>query len=232
MAGTDKISFIQRFSKVQQATAVAIFFHTIGLAGMLCGKVSFFNAATAINLLLMLGLLIFAEEKLTRHWWYYLLICFITGMSVEWVGVHTGWLFGNYAYGDVLGPKLWGVPLMIGVNWFIVMYGSAVLMKKVSDRLSVSATMPAWFKYLLMAIDAACVAVLFDWIMEPVAVQLGYWQWGGNGAIPLFNYVSWFIVSWLLQIVFFLLPIKNTNLFAVHLLLIQAMFFLILRTFL
>lgn len=232
MAETNHISILKRYSKAQQATAVALFFHAIGLVGMLWGDTRFFNAATVFNLLLMLVLLIYTEGKSTVHWWWYLAICFATGMLVEWIGVHTGWLFGNYAYGAILGPKLWSVPLMIGVNWFIVMYGSAMLMKKISSRMTKTTSMQVWLKHMLIAIDAACVAVLFDWIMEPVAVQLGYWHWGGNGAIPLFNYASWFVVSWLLQLVFTYLPFKNTNLFAIHLLLIQAMFFLILRTFL
>lgn len=232
MAESKVKSLFQRMGKTQHATVVAIFFHFIGLAGLLWGDVALFNNATVLNLLLMLVLLVYSEGKPEKNWWRYLLLCFITGQSVEWIGVHTGWLFGNYAYGDVLGPKIWSVPLMIGVNWFIVMYGSAMLMKHLNSKISWPPTMAVWLKHLLIALDAACVAVLFDWIMEPVAVQLGYWHWGGNEVIPLFNYACWFGVSCLLQFTLFYIPVKNTNLFAVHLLLIQAMFFLILRTFL
>ena len=43
-------------------------------------------------------------------------------MTVELVGTKTGMLFGDYSYGKVLGPALQGVPLIIGINWFIMMY--------------------------------------------------------------------------------------------------------------
>jgi len=68
--------------------------------------------------------------------------------------------------------------------------------------------------------------------MEPVAIKLGYWKWLGNGAIPMLNYISWFGVSAVLMLVFRLLSFEKTNQFAVNLLLIQFMFFLILRTIL
>jgi putative membrane protein len=38
------------------------------------------------------------------------------------LGVHTGILFGNYKYGNALGLKLNDVPILIGINWFIVVY--------------------------------------------------------------------------------------------------------------
>ena len=60
----------------------------------------------------------------------------------------------------------------------------------------------------------------------------GYWQWLGNGEIPLYNYVCWFAISIILLFIFQHLQFSRQNKFAVNLLLIQAMFFLLLRTFL
>ena len=85
-------------------------------------------------------------------------------------------------------------------------------------------------KSLSVIIDGATLAVFFDWLMEPVAVKLGYWQWI-NGEIPFFNYVSWFIISIILLSVFQHSKFSKHNKFAVNLLLIQLMFFLLLRTF-
>ena len=70
--------------------------------------------------------------------------------------------------------------------------------------------------------------LFFDWLMEPVAVKLGYWQWI-NGEIPFFNYVSWFIISIILLSVFQHSKFSKHNKFAVNLLLIQLMFFLLLK---
>ena len=72
---------------------------------------------------------------------------------------------------------------------------------------------------------------MFDWIMEPVAVKLGYWQWESN-SIPLYNYISWIIISAGLLTVFRKLNQEKPNIFAVHLFIIQVLFFVVLRTFL
>ncbi|MBK7882949.1 MAG: carotenoid biosynthesis protein [Chitinophagaceae bacterium] len=50
----------------------------------------------------------------------FLLICVCIGIAVEIIGVKTGFLFGNYSYGIVLGPKIQSVPILIGINWFII----------------------------------------------------------------------------------------------------------------
>jgi putative membrane protein len=71
----------------------------------------------------------------------------------------------------------------------------------------------------------------FDWLMEPVAIKLNYWSWT-SADVPVYNYICWFIVSLLLLLVFHFASFEKQNKFAVNLLLIQAMFFLLLRTFL
>jgi len=81
-------------------------------------------------------------------------------------------------------------------------------------------------------IDGALTATLFDWIMEPIAVELKFWQWLGDGTIPVFNYICWFFISAGLLLLLRLLPVNRQNQFAVHLLLIQSIFFIALRTFL
>jgi putative membrane protein len=80
--------------------------------------------------------------------------------------------------------------------------------------------------------DGASLAVLFDWLMEPVAIKLGFWTWGGDGSVPFYNYFCWLLISILLLTVFNFFNFRKENKFAVNLLLTQALFFLILRTFL
>jgi putative membrane protein len=79
-------------------------------------------------------------------------------------------------------------------------------------------------------IDGATLAVLLDLLMEPVAIKLGLWKWVGE-AVPLYNYLCWFAISALLLTIFQFCNFNKQNKFAVNLLLIQAMFFLLLRTF-
>jgi putative membrane protein len=78
-------------------------------------------------------------------------------------------------------------------------------------------------------IDGALLAMMFDWLMEPVAIKLGYWTWLTDGGIPTKNYWDWFFVSAFLMIFFRLLKFHKNNQFALHLLLIQTLFFISLR---
>jgi bisanhydrobacterioruberin hydratase len=228
---------LNKFSRYQIATAVAILFHVVGLVGILFFKETGFVKTTPLHLLLMAGLLFYTQEKINLHSILFFAVCFVTGIAVEIFGTSTGNLFGNYKYGDVLGAGFKNVPYIIGINWFIIMYccGVAVhtLLSNVSKRLSEEMERPIKrIKALSVIVDGATLAVAFDWLLEPVAVKLGYWQWLGDGDIPLFNYISWFVVSMLLLVIFHFGRFQKQNKFAINLLLIQAMFFLLLRTFL
>ena len=228
---------LNRFTKFQIATAIAVLFHTIGLVGLLYFDKAFFLAATPLNLVLSFVLLIWTQQEKNLHFIIFFIACFLIGITVEIIGINTGVLFGDYTYGNVLGYKFQNVPLLIGINWFIIIYCSGIsihtlLMKAINRVASDTGKTPTALKALSVIVDGATLAVFFDWLMEPVAVKLGYWTWNGDGSIPLFNYMCWFVVSLLLLTIFHFAKFSKQNKFAVNLLLIQLMFFLLLRTFL
>ncbi|MBN1241482.1 MAG: carotenoid biosynthesis protein, partial [Spirochaetales bacterium] len=74
------------------------------------------------------------------------------------------------------------VPVVIALNWVLVAHGAWALARRLVPRSF--AAVPA----------AAAIATAFDWIMEPVAIRLGYWTWDGVD-IPLQNYAAWFVIS-------------------------------------
>ncbi|MEO6231599.1 MAG: carotenoid biosynthesis protein [Ferruginibacter sp.] len=218
------------------ATAIAVFFHSIGLIGILFFDGHFFVNATPFNLLLSLCLLIWTQRNINASFLVFILSVFGIGFLAEVVGVNTGILFGDYSYGKVLGIQWMNVPLLIGVNWIIIIYCCgisvhAMMMKFINRIAAESKKPPIALKALSVIIDGATLAVIFDWLMEPVAVKLGFWSWQGTEGIPVYNYICWLMVSILLLTIFHFLPFKKENKFAVNLLLIQAMFFLVLRTF-
>lgn len=228
---------IQSINKYQAATAIAVFFHTIGLFGILFFDREFFIRTTPYNLVLSFLLLLWTQFDRNIWFWIFLGSCFVAGVAVEVIGVNTSLLFGNYRYGEALGLQFMEVPLMIGINWFIVIYCCGVsvnslLMKLISGLPAGSEPKSKTLQALSVVVDGATLAVVFDWLMEPVAVKLNYWKWLGDGSIPFFNYVCWFVVSILLLLVFHYGKFEKRNNFAVNLLLIQVMFFLLLRTFL
>ena len=228
---------LNRFTKFEIATAIAVLFHSIGLIGLLFFDKAFFLAATPFNLLLSFVLLIWTQTDKNSSFFLFVAACFIIGIVVEVIGVNTGFLFGDYAYGNVLGPEIKNVPVLIGINWFLIIYCCGIsintlLMKAINRIAADTGKKPMAMKALSVIIDGATLAVFFDWLMEPVAVKLGYWVWNGDGAIPMFNYICWFVISLLLLMVFHFAKFNKQNKFAVNLLLIQLMFFLLLRTFL
>ena len=224
-------------SKYQIATAIAILFHSIGLVGILFFQKDFFIHSTSFNLALSFCLLVWTQQSKNVGFVIFVASVFVIGFFSETVGVKTGLIFGEYSYGKVLGFQWLQVPLLIGLNWFIIIYCCGVsiqtLLLKVIRRVALDTNEPPQIlKAMSVIVDGATLAVLFDWLMEPVAIKLGFWSWQGDGSIPLYNYICWFIISLLLLTIFHFCQFNKTNKFAVNLLLIQALFFLILRTFL
>jgi putative membrane protein len=228
---------INRFSKYQIATGIAIFFHAIGLVGILFTDNDFFVHSTPFNLLLSFFLLIWTHPEKNKSFYFFIGIVFIVGFLSEVVGVNTGLLFGDYHYSKILGIQLFQVPILIAVNWFIIIYcsgiGTHVLLNKVIHRVAKDYNEPSLkLKAMSVIFDGASLAVLFDWLMEPVAIKLGFWTWDGDGSVPFYNYFCWLLISILLLTIFNFFNFRKENKFAVNLLLTQALFFLILRTFL
>lgn len=228
---------LNKLSTYQIATFIAILFHAIGLTGILFFNNPFFIKATPFNLMLSAALLVWTQKEKNKYFYFFVAITCIVGVAVEVIGVNTGLLFGNYSYGKVLGLQWHKVPLLIGVNWFIVLYCCGIcintFLASVIFRVATETKAPPQIlKTMSVVADGATLAVLFDWLIEPVAVKLGYWQWNDDGNIPLYNYICWVTVSALLLIVFHFCKFNKQNKFAINLLLIQVMFFLLLRTFL
>ncbi|MES2778098.1 MAG: carotenoid biosynthesis protein [Bacteroidota bacterium] len=222
-------------TKTQIATFIALLFHVSGFIAIAFFKSQLFIHLTPLNLLVSFALVLFTQEKINLHFLLFLLLVFSIGFTSEWIGTNTGKLFGQYQYGQVLGPKWQGVPWIIGVNWVLTIYCIGIAMnmlhkKLVSRQPEAASTMGKRWLQVSLIVDGAALAVLFDWIIEPVAVRLGFWQWK-DAVVPSFNYWCWFGISLLLLVIFRFLRFDKHNLFAVHLLLMQLMFFLLLRSF-
>lgn len=119
-----------------------------------------------------------------RRWVFlaWVLLSYLVTFALEAIGVATGKVFGVYEYGLVLGAHILGVPPVIGFNWVMIILAFA----------GAFARLPGGRIY--GPILAAAAATAFDWIMEPVAIGLGYWTWEG-GDIPFQNYAAWFLIA-------------------------------------
>ena len=161
---------INRFSKYQLATGIAIFFHAIGLVGILFSENNFFIQSTPFNLLLSYILLVWTHPEKNNSFYFFIGIVFIVGFLSEVVGVNTGLLFGEYHYSKILGIQLFQVPILIAVNWFIIIYCSGIcthaLLSRVIQRVAKDNNEPSLkLKAMSVIFDGASLAVLFYWLM-------------------------------------------------------------------
>ena len=217
------MSRIVNFSKKLEEKQVArflIIYYFVGLLGFLIPYTRvLFEALIPFSVLINLYLLLVFHRPYDRThilvFWGIMLFTF----AVEAIGTKSGLLFGNYFYNQSLGIKVFQTPLLIGVNWFILVYASTAIVRSVK-------ILRRWVPF-----SAAALMVAFDFIMEPVAVETGMWSWT-NGVIPLQNYLMWFIITVLVVGVMELMNIKTVKPVAARLFWVQFVFFVLLNLFL
>jgi uncharacterized membrane protein len=173
-----------------------------------------FAQLTPLNLMTSLTLLLWFHADWRAEFAAYGLLAIVVGFGMEVIGVKTGLIFGQYAYGAGLGPKLLAVPPVIGLNWLMLSYCCG----SVCDRLPGT--------ILAKAAGAATLMVLLDVFVEPVAVALDFWTWFGR-PVPLQNYIVWWGLSFGLLLVWYSLPFRKDNPLAGWLLGLQFVFFIL-----
>jgi uncharacterized membrane protein len=104
------------------------------------------------------------------------------GFAAEVMGTRTGRPFGHYTYGDALGPKVAGVPVLAAAAWAMM-------------------ARPAWVsagwidrRPVRRVALAAGALTAWDVFLDPRMAADGYWEWPGGGAyedVPLSNFAGW-----------------------------------------
>ena len=192
-----------------------IIFYSVGVVGISLKSFQnlFLPFSWAILLLSFLALMFSIKAKEKRVY-FFVALCFLIGMIAEIIGIQTGLLFGDYYYGTNLGFKVFGVPLIIGLNWVILLICSASFFTKIKHR-------------QIRVFVSATLMVLMDYLMEPVAIELNFWTWEGD--IPIYNFICWFILSLFLHFIYDVLNLNAPNKYARFLFCILALFFVILN---
>lgn len=198
---------------------ILLILHLVGISGILVPQTkSLVLSLSFLNLLIGFCLLLVSVFKNKYSFLFFMGIAFVFGFGSELIGVHTGLLFGNYTYGSNLGPKLFAVPLIIGINWGVLSVTSASLTESFKINNFIKATLNS------------LIMVLFDFLMEPVAMKSDFWAWQ-NDDIPIYNFICWFLISLILQLIYLFFFKFETNKVFKALFLIQLVFFLLLNIF-
>ncbi len=210
-----KKTMISKYSNT--AKAVIGIVYLVGILGMSFPETrELFQQLTPVNLLFAGFMLFLFHRPFSLKSALLFLLVFLGGFGVEVAGVHTGLVFGSYSYGEALGLKIAGTPLLIGLNWLMLIYMVYHLLQDLRTS------------FFLKATIGALMMVAYDLLLEPVAIRLDFWQWGG-GAIPLQNYLAWFVISFVFLLIWNLAKAKTINPVSNTLLATQLSFFLILN---
>jgi uncharacterized membrane protein len=211
------MSTVDSFKKKGNLKSLSIFiiwlFQLSAIVGISLGYQDWFISKTPLNLVITAVLLIihFPIDSFKKV--VVALIIFASSLLIEWIGVHFGFLFGVYEYGQNLGLKIDGVPLLIGVNWAVLILSTAAITDKLVQNTFLKITLGA----LLM--------VFMDFFIETSAPPFDFWIWA-LGAAPLRNYIAWFIVSVLLHYAYHRAKLKGDFAFSCHLYAAQLLFFI------
>ncbi|MCC5915796.1 MAG: carotenoid biosynthesis protein [Cryomorphaceae bacterium] len=223
---------MKNLTRQQLKLGILIILHLVGLIGLSIEMFrSLFVGLSSVNLLLTAAM-IFDElqnpdesdrlrvgETKDENWlrpFVALSGLFVAGMGIEILGVQTGFPFGEYQYGTVLGPRIAGVSVIIGLNWFYLVVCAVAVTRYLTKN-----------KWLTLLIAPAILTGL-DFLIEPVAISMEYWAWVET-TVPLSNYFAWFIVS-IPMVLFYLkmapvIPVK----FPAQVLALQTVFFVVLN---
>jgi bisanhydrobacterioruberin hydratase len=106
----------------------------------------------------------------------------LIGFLVEIIGVRTGHVFGNYYYGKTLGCALFGVPLVVPLNWAVLISCGVLTGTRFSKN------------RFLAAMISALVVTAIDFLMEQVVSSLDFWHFD-TGLAGAHNYAGWLVIS-------------------------------------
>jgi putative membrane protein len=207
-------------SSNKQNLAIGLLFaiYFFGALGHIIGPTRGLFQAVTPPTLFFIGIIVllftskgFADLK----FWVWVIVTFAITFIIEAIGVQTGLIFGSYTYGTTLGLSLLNTPLIIGFNWVVVILGCVALVQLLI-RIPI-----------VTAMIAGVFAVIFDVILEPAAIKLGYWSWA-NVSVPLQNYIAWLVIAFAFSYIFSKLKIKINSKLVILNLFMQALFMLVI----
>ena len=128
----------------------------------------------------------------------FIAICFFIGNAFENLSLLTGFPFGHYYFTNVMGPKLFHVPVLLGLAYIGMGYLSWTLSSVLADGLPK--------RIFLVPVIAAFVMVAWDLSQEPVwATIVRAWIWRDGGpyfGVPLSNFAGWFLTVYIIYQLF------------------------------
>ena len=193
-----------------------VLFYAIGVTAIYIPfTAGLFISLTPLALLLSFTLLMLFHKNFDLKTIGTFSLIFVAGYFVEVFGVNTGLIFGNYKYGETLGIKPLETPLIMGLNWILMIYLTASIIEKYK--------IPVLLKILV----SSTIMVGYDLVLEQVAPKMDMWSWQ-NSSVPLQNYIAWFTIAVIFHGLLKISKIETENKLSVAILICQILFFVAL----
>ena len=178
----------------------------------------FFSPFTPYTLLLTCFVFLIHSPLAKRKFLIAFFSIAFLGFIIEVIGVKTGLVFGKYSYGDGLGFKLLNVPLIISINWAMLIFAGIRIVSGI------------FANKIISLLAAAVLVTLIDLLIEQVAPKLDFWQFEG-GFPGLHNYLGWIGVAFFTSYFFYPTIIKGNRSVSLIILILQIIFFTSLYLF-
>jgi hypothetical protein len=124
----------------------------------------------------------------------FMTLCLVVGNGFENLSIATGFPFGHYYFTELMGPRLFGVPILLGLAYVGMGYLSwtlaRVMLRETRRPLS-------GVRVLTLPMLASFIMVAWDLAMDPIwSTMLHGWIWLKGGAyfgVPVSNFLGWYL---------------------------------------
>ena len=114
----------------------------------------------------------------------YMALTLVFALSIEQIGMRTGWPFGSYVYDASLGYQIFGVPLVVPFAWLMIAHPVLIVARRITQNWT--------FLY------GGILMMAWDFFLDPQMVTAQRWSWTFTGAhvpfesdIPMSNAFGW-----------------------------------------
>lgn len=121
-------------------------------------------------------------------------LCLLVGNIFENIGVTTGFPYGHYYFTDLMGPKVFHVPIFLGLAYLGMGYLSWTLARLILGNVrgplvgAQTVTLPLFASFVMVSWDVA---------MDPIwSTVLRAWVWRDGGkyfGVPMTNFLGWYL---------------------------------------
>ena len=216
------MGIMSTYLRQQKLKTILLFivFYSVGVAGVWIPATQgvFIAMIPVVLLMSFIAILLFHRSLNSRNTRLVFFTIILVSYLVEVAGVNSQMIFGNYIYGNGLGLKILGTPLVIGINWAMLVYCSASIM----ERLKLHVIVQIFF--------ASVIMILYDVVLESVAPFLDMWYWNGN-IVPLQHYFAWFFLALVFHGMVKWKKVKTENPLAPAIFICQFLFFVAILLF-